>query len=287
MLIKEFFKQKKPVLSFEVFPPKRNYNLDSIYATIEALKGLNPDFISVTYGAGGGTKDHTVEIASIIKNRYEIESLAHLTCVSAKKPEITQIANELQENNIENVLALRGDIPSDPNFQFPTPQHYKYASDLIHELKQNYNFCVGAAFYPEGHIEAIDFETDLKFVKFKVETGACFLISQIFFDNKYFNHFKERFEEMGLKIPLSAGIMPVTNAKQMNRITALCGSTIPRKLSKIIAKHHQNPLQLQNEGINYAAQQINDLIDNGVDGIHIYTMNKPEIAKKILEKVNL
>jgi methylenetetrahydrofolate reductase (NADPH) len=287
MLIKEFFKQKKPVLSFEVFPPKRNYNLDSIYSTIEDLKDLNPDFISVTYGAGGGTKDRTVEIASIIKNKYKIESLAHLTCVSAKKPEITQIANELQENHIENVLALRGDIPSDPNFQFPTPQHYKYASDLIQELNQNYNFCVGAAFYPEGHIEAINFENDLKFVKFKVETGACFLISQIFFDNKYFYHFKERFEEMGLKIPLSAGIMPVTNAKQMNRITALCGSTIPRKLSKIIAKHHQDPTKLQNEGINYAVQQINDLIDNGVDGIHIYTMNRPEIAKKILEKVNL
>jgi len=287
MLIKEFYKQKKPVLSFEVFPPKRNYNLDSIYSTIEALKDLNPDFISVTYGAGGGTKDHTVEIASIIKNKYKIESLAHLTCVSAKKQEIIQIAKELQENNIENVLALRGDLPSDPNFEFPTPLHYKYASDLIHELKQNYNFCVAAAFYPEGHIEAKNFETDLEYVKFKVETGACFLISQIFFDNKYFYHFKERFEEMGIKIPLSAGIMPVTNAKQINRITALCGSTIPRKLSKIIAKHHQNPLKLQNEGINYAAQQINDLIANGVDGIHIYTMNRPEIAKKILEKVNL
>ena len=287
MLIKEFFKQKKPVLSFEVFPPKQNYNLDTIYSTIESLKELNPDFISVTYGAGGGTKDHTVEIASIIKNRYKIESLAHLTCVSAKKPEIIQIANELQENNIENVLALRGDFPSDPKFIFPTPQHYKYASDLIQQLIQNYNFCIGAAFYPEGHTEAKDFETDLEYVKFKVETGACFLISQIFFDNKYFYNFKERFEEMGVKIPLSAGIIPVTNAKQINRITALCGSTIPRKLSKIIAQHHQDSLKLQIEGINYAVQQINDLIDNGVDGIHIYTMNRPEIAKKILEKVNL
>ncbi|QEE14655.1 methylenetetrahydrofolate reductase [NAD(P)H] [Promethearchaeum syntrophicum] len=287
MLIKEFFKQKKPVISFEVFPPTRNYNLDSIYSTIEALKALNPDFISVTYGAGGGTKDHTVEIASIIKNKYKIESLAHLTCVSAKKQEIIQIAKELNENNIENVLALRGDLPSDPNFKFPTPLHYKYASDLIEELNHRYNFCIGAAFYPEGHIEAENFETDLKYVKFKVETGACFLISQIFFDNTYFYHFKDRFEEMGLKIPLSAGIMPVTNAKQMNRITTLCGSTIPRKLSKIIAKNHQNPLKLQNEGIYYAAQQINDLIANGVDGIHIYTMNRPEIAKKILEKVNL
>ncbi len=287
MLIKEFFKQKKPVLSFEVFPPKRNYNLDSIYATIEALKDLDPDFISVTYGAGGGTKDHTVEIASIIKNKYKIEALAHLTCVSAKKSEIAQIAKELQENNIENILALRGDLPSDPNFEFPTPLHYKYASDLIHELKQNYDFCVAAAFYPEGHIEAKDFETDLEFVKFKVNTGACFLISQIFFDNKYFYHFKERYEEMGLKIPLSAGIFPVINGNQINRIASLCGSTIPRNLSKLIAKYHQNPLKMQDEGIDYAVQQINDLIANGVDGIHIYTMNRPEIAKKILEKIDL
>ena len=287
MLIKEFYKQKKPVLSFEVFPPKRNYNLDSIYSTIEALKDLNPDFISVTYGAGGGTKDHTVEIASIIKNRYNIESLAHLTCVSAKKQEIIQIAKELQENNIDNILALRGDFPSDPNFEFPNPLHYRYASDLIGELKKNYKFCIGAAFYPEGHIEAENFETDLKYVKIKVETGACFLISQIFFDNKYFYHFRDRIEEMGVKIPLSAGIFPVINGKQINRIASLCGSTIPRNLSKLIAKHHQNPLEMQNEGINYAVQQINDLVDNGVDGIHIYTMNRPEIAKKILEKVNL
>ncbi|MHA1766673.1 MAG: methylenetetrahydrofolate reductase [NAD(P)H] [Promethearchaeota archaeon] len=287
MQIKEFFKQKKPVLSFEVFPPKRVYNLESIYSTIEILQSLDPDFISVTYGAGGGTKDKTVEIASIIKNMYKIESLAHLTCVSSKKSEITQITNELKENHIENVLALRGDLPSDPNFKFPTPLHYKHASDLIQDLKQNYDFCIGAAFYPEGHIEAKDFETDLKYVKFKVETGACFLISQIFFDNAFFYHFRDRFEEMGVNIPLSAGIIPVTNAKQINRITALCGSTIPRKLSKIIAKYYQNPDRLQVEGVKYAVRQINDLISNGVDGIHIYTMNRPDVAKKILEQVDL
>lgn len=287
MYIKDFYKQHKPVISFEVFPPKKDYSLESIYSTIEALSNLNPDYISVTYGAGGGTKDKTVEIASIIKNRFNIESLAHLTCVSARKKEIVQIVKDLQDNNIQNILALRGDLPSDPNFIFPTPLHYKYAMDLIHDLVENYNFCIGAAFYPEGHVEAIDFETDLKYVKKKAEIGASFLISQIFFDNQYFYHFRDKFKYLGINIPLSAGIMPVTNGKQLYRIASLCGCTIPRGLSKLVAKYKNSPLKFKKVGISYAVEQINDLIAHGVDGIHIYTMNHSEIAEQILDQVNL
>ena len=286
MYIRDIYQQKKPVISFEIFPPKQNYSLDTIFSTIEALQTLEPDYISVTYGAGGSRKDRTIEIASIVKNRYQIESLAHLTCVSSTKTEIHAIAKELQQQKIQNILALRGDFPKDPNFKFPNPLHYHYAQDLVKDLTKHYNFSIGGAFYPEGHIEAPSFDEDIRHVSEKVNAGADFLISQIFFDNKYFYHYLDEFKQFNQSVPFSAGIMAVTNAKQISTIAALCGCSIPAQLSRLMAKYDHSPTDLKQAGITYAATQIQDLIDRGVDGIHIYTMNHPEVAKQIMEQVN-
>jgi len=196
MKISEIYKKKKPVISFEIFPPKKSGSINSIFHTIDQLADLQPDFISVTYGAGGTTTKNTIEIASIIKNNSHIESLAHLTCVSATKSQINDIALKLESNQIENILALRGDFPKDPNFKFPTPLHYHHASDLVEDLRTRYNFCLGGAYYPEGHVESQSMEDDLKYVKLKVDNGMDFLISQMFFDNQYFFDYSKNINEI-------------------------------------------------------------------------------------------
>ena len=287
MRICQLLNKKNPLISFEIFPPKRVFNYETIKATIEDLIHLHPDFISVTYGAGGSTKGKTLEIASLLKNNFKIETLAHLTCVSATKNEIEEIANALQKANIENVLALRGDFPKDPDFEFPNPLHYEHATDLLHHLNTNYDFCLGGAFYPEGHIEAESLVMDKEYLVAKENEGAEFLISQMFFDNNFFFEFEQNFKDMGGSAPLIAGIFPITNAKQIWRMSVLCGCTIPRKLSRLVALNADHPEKLKHTGIMYAAEQIQDLINRGVHGIHIYTMNKPEIAKSILELIEL
>jgi methylenetetrahydrofolate reductase (NADPH) len=287
MRICNILNQKKPTISFEIFPPKRIFDYNTIKDTIEDLTHLKPDFISVTYGAGGSTKGKTLEIASLLKNVYNTETLAHLTCVSATKEEIEEIADELTNNQIENVLALRGDFPSDPNFEFPNPLHYEHATDLLFHLNQNYKFCLGGAFYPEGHIEAKSLQEDKLYQTEKAKVGAEFLISQLFFDNELFFEFESSFQDMGQKIPLIAGIFPITNAKQILRMSSLSGSTIPRNLSRLVAQNSQNPVKLKQMGIQYAIDQIQDLIDRGVRGIHLYTMNKPAIAKEIMNNITL
>lgn len=281
MKITKLFEKKKPTISFEVFPPNEIYSLDEVFEVIDELSKLKPDFISVTYGAGGSTRSRTVEIASKIKNQNHIEALAHLTCLGASKNEIENILNELKKNNIENILALRGDFPKDGSLI----KHgdFIHASDLVTYLKDR-DFAIGGAFYPEGHQDTNDL-LDLFNLKIKVDSGTNFLISQIFFDNEEFYEFREKLNKLNINIPLVAGIMPVTNAKQIRKITSLCGCTIPEKLRKILDRYENNPKALKEAGIAYATEQIIDLMTSGIDGIHIYTMNKVEMAKKIMDSI--
>ena len=283
MNINNLFNEKKVVFSFEIFPPKQESNIETIYNTLEELKGLKPDFISVTYGAGGSlTKNMTCEISSIVKNKYRIEPLAHLTCINSTKDNVDKILDDLKREGIENVLALRGDIPVDYNGE----GSFKYASDLITHIKARNDFNIVAACYPEAHPDSKSIEDDLLNLKRKQEAGATHLVSQLFFDNNYFYDFLDKKEKYNINIPIEAGIMPVVNAKQIKRIVSLCGAKVPQKFLKIMNKYEFNPEALRDAGIAYANEQIIDLISSGVDGIHLYTMNNPYVAKKISEGVS-
>lgn len=287
MYIKDIFSKKKPVISFEIFPPKKASSIETIYKTIDALAPLNPDYISVTYGAGGSTVNNkTVEIASIIKNKYNIEALAHLTCITSTKSDINNILKQLKKNNINNVLALRGDIPQDADFEFPNPLNFEHAVDLVNHIKNTEDFCIGGTCYPEGHIECKNIESDLLHLKSKIDAGTDFLISQLFFDNNFFYDFKSKADKLGISVPIEAGIMPVINKKQIERIVSLCGTRIPEKFIKIMNRYENNPEALKDAGIAYATEQIIDLLSSGIDGIHIYTMNNPEVAKRIVQNIS-
>lgn len=283
MFIKDLFSRKKPVISFEIFPPKKDCDVDVIYRTIEQLAGEQPDFISVTYSAGGVGSEKTVEIASIIKKNFGIESLAHLTCITANSQKIHSTIEELNKNNVENILALRGDIPA--NFKHDGKLQYRYASDLIREIREYDKFSIGAAAYPEGHIEADDLTSDMINLEKKVKAGADFLITQLFFDNKLFYGFMENKNKYEINIPVSVGIMPVLSKQQIQKMIFMCGASLPSKIIRILNKYENDPDSLRDAGIEYAAEQIDDLLQNDVDGIHIYTMNQPEIAKKILNYI--
>ena len=284
MKIKELFKNK-PVISLEIFPPKPESPVDTIYKTIDGLYDLKPDYISVTYGAGGSSKSHTLKIADIIKNKYNIEALAHLTCINSAKEDVDNVLKELKSYGVENVLALRGDIPLDDEFDIDARRDFKYAKDLVSYIKESDDFCIAGACYPEVHIECTDSKEDLKHLKEKVDNGVDFLITQLFFDNNLFYSFKEKADAIGINIPISAGIMPVINKKQIERITSLCGTSIPLKFRRILDKYEHNPEALKEAGIAYATEQIIDLLSYGIDGIHLYTMNKPEISRKIFNQI--
>jgi len=283
MQIASLFEQHKTVLSFEVFPPKKTSPIETIYTTLDELKGLHPDFISVTYGAGGNAGDTaTSEIASVIKNKYGIEPLAHLTCVNYTKPEIELILNRLEKNGIENILALRGDI----NPEIPPKNQFKYASELVTYIKGRGGFHVSGACYPEGHIDSSSMEEDILNLKNKVDAGAEHLISQLFFDNSFFYSFFEKARIAGVHVPIEAGIMPVVNKAQIERMVTLCGASLPSKFSKMLQRFEYSPEALRDAGIAYAVDQIVDLISQGVDGIHLYTMNNAYIARKISESIS-
>jgi methylenetetrahydrofolate reductase (NADPH) len=278
MKISEMFKSKKAVFSFEVFPPKKEYSVGTIYRTLDELACLKPDFISVTYGAGGTAANaKTSDIAYAVKNKYGIEALAHLTCINANRETVDEALKLLKERGIENVLALRGDraegvIP---------PGDFSYASDLITYINENYTFDIAAACYPEGHPEAPDVEIDILHLANKVNRGASHLVSQLFYDNNDFYNFMYRLRDRGITVPVQAGIMPVTNKKSISKMATLCGATFPKKFVKIMNRYESNPQALFDAGIAYATEQIIDLITNNVDGIHLYTMNNPEVAKRI------
>lgn len=283
MKISEILKTKKTI-SFEIFPPKdKQGDVTSIYQTIDELSCLHPDFISVTYGSGGSTIGKTIEIASTIKNEYNIESVAHLTCVTSKQEDVDAFCLALQDNNIENILALRGDVP----LHQEAYNQFSYASDLTSYIHQKFpnNFCVSGACYPEVHQEASCFEDDLHALKAKVDAGASYIITQIFFDNKYYYRLVKEARKIGITVPILAGIMPALNAKQLLRTAKLCACSIPYELSTMLERYYTNNEAMEEIGIQYATSQIIDLITNGVDGIHIYTMNKPEIAKRIFTSI--
>lgn len=281
MKIKELFKQKQPTISFEVFPPNKIYTLEKVYEVIDELSLLKPDFMSVTYGAGGSTRRNTVDIASKIKNINNIEALAHLTCIGATKKEIDEILKDLNKNNIKNIMALRGDIPQECENKIG---EFSHANDLIKYIKEYGDFSIGGAFYPEGHQETNDL-LDLFNLKTKVDSGTDFLISQIFFENEKFYEFKEKLGKLNIKTPLIAGVMPITNGKQIRRITSMCGCSIPEKLKKILDRYEDNPIAMREAGIAYAMEQIIELISDDIAGIHIYTMNRVEASKKIMENI--
>jgi methylenetetrahydrofolate reductase (NADPH) len=285
MNIADLFKKDKTVFSFEVFPPKKESGIETIYSTLEQLKELKPDFISVTYGAGGvGVANATtIDLCSLIKNKHGIETIAHLSCLYNTKESVDAILEQLKENGIENILALRGD--ENPNFE--TKKDFKYASDLTeYILSKNEGFNVSGACYPEVHQEAPNMVEDIKNLKKKVDAGADHLISQLFFDNEAYYDFIEKVRIAGIDVPIEAGIMPVTNKSQIERMVSMCGASIPAKLSKVLQRFGDDPVAMRDAGISYAIDQIIDLTANGVDGIHIYTMNDPYVARKITESVS-
>ena len=280
MNIRDVFDKKKLVFSFEVFPPKNTSPIKNIYKALNELVKLEPDFISVTYGAGGSTVNNkTTEISSLIKNIYGIESLAHLTCISSTKDQINDITERLRLEDVENILALRGDDNGTSYGDF------NYANELISYVKENKNFNMIAACYPEGHIENRDIKLEIDNIERKIECGASSFISQLFLDNNIYYEFLEEIYKRNIKTKIQAGIMPVINAKQMKRITELCGATIPLKFKKIMEMYESNPEALTQAGIAYATDQIIDLSSSNVDGIHLYTMNNPYVAKNISKNI--
>ena len=271
-------------ISFEVFPPKTDDTFDKVLEATDEIAKLKPSFISVTYGAGGGTSKNTVKIASHIKNDLGVNSIAHLTCVSSTKDEVHRVVEDIKANGIQNILALRGDIPKDA--AFPMPGHYKYACELIEDIKTRGDFCIGAACYPEGHVETEHKADDIAHLKQKVDSGVDFLTSQMFFDNSIFYNFLYRIREKGITVPVLPGIMPVTNGKQMARICKLSGTVLPQRFHAIVDRFGDDPKAMQQAGIAYATDQVIDLIANGVNNIHIYSMNKPEVAAAIMANLS-
>jgi methylenetetrahydrofolate reductase (NADPH) len=277
MQLQTLFYGRRPVFSLEIFPPKKNSGVDTIYTTLDSLKTLSPDFISVTYGAGGNTADtSTVQIASHIKNKLGIEPLAHLTCVASTKEQVAQRIQQFKDAGIENVLALRGDINPD----VPPANDFQHASDLAQVVKAA-GFNVVGACYPEGHYENKTLEIDIDNLKYKIDAGVTHLITQLFFDNTLFYRFLDTAAARGVTLPVEAGIMPIVNTRQIERTVALSGASLPPKFTKMISKYDADGEALFDAGVAYAVEQINDLLAHGVSGIHLYTMNNPKVAQMV------
>jgi len=287
MKIKEILNTSKLSLSFEVFPPVRDGNIESLYRTIEELRELKPTFISVTYGAGGATRDKTIEIASKVLNQFGINALAHLTCVQATKDETNKILDALTEENIENILALRGDPPAGETVFVKTEGGFDHASDLVALIAERGRFCIGVAAYPEKHIEAPDMETDLKNLKRKVDAGADFIISQLFFNNDDFYRLRDLAWAMKIQAPIIPGIFPILNYKQIQRIVSLCGAKIPIRLGEKIERLKDKPEEIEKYGTEYATRQALALLDNEVPGLHFYSMNRSVPVKQIVRDLSL
>lgn len=279
MFIKDIEKNKDTVLSFEIFPPKPDTPFESVTEAARKLALKKPDFISVTYGAGGSSRDNTFALASFIQDELNVTSLAHLTCVGTAKETLGDILSELSERKIQNILALRGDFPPG---QDDMCLDFKHASDLISEIKKFDDFCVGGACYPEGHTESDNIVTDIENLKYKTAAGVDFLVSQLYFDNDVFYNFLYRAAARGIGVPVHAGIMPVVNRNSVKRMCRLSGATLTPKYRNMLDKYYDKPESLRKAGIVYASEQIIDLVANGVSGIHVYTMNKPDIAEEIM-----
>ncbi|MBO5469022.1 MAG: methylenetetrahydrofolate reductase [NAD(P)H] [Lachnospiraceae bacterium] len=284
-MIKDIYRKGKTVFSFEVFPPKRNDDIYDIYKTLDQLKTLEPDFISVTYGAGGSNSKKTATIASYIQNICEIEAIAHMTAVSMNRDTLLHFLDGLRQKGVCNVLALRGDRPKDMSDEDYNNRIFLHASDIIEVIHSHSDLCVAAACYPEIHPESANRADDLLHLKEKVDSGVNFLLTQMFFNNEKFYEFRNLADKKGIHIPISAGIMPITSARQLGTSVSLSGTSIPPALSSIVAKYADNPEDLRKAGLDYAVNQINDLLANDVDGIHIYTMNHAATASYIMKHI--
>lgn len=282
MKIIQLLSKGKPTLSFEMFPPKPGMSIDPTQQALKEIVSLNPDFMSVTYGAGGSNSKNTITLASAVQS-FGVTALAHMTCVSASKQSVKEQIEQLKANKIENILALRGDIPEE--YKFPLNDGYRYACELIEDIKKNGDFSVGGACYPEGHVECASTELDIDNLKRKVDCGCDFLTTQMFFDNTVLYSFLYRTMAKNINVPVIAGIMPVTSSKQIQRSCALSGATLPIRFRRILDKFGDDPLAMKQAGIAYATEQIIDLLANGVRGIHVYTMNKPDVAKSICDNL--
>lgn len=271
-------------ISFEVFPPKKDEDFTKVLTATDEIAKLNPAFISVTYGAGGGTSKNTARIASHIKNDLHVLSLAHLTCASSTKEEVRDVIENLKDLKIENILALRGDIPS--GMAFPDEGRFRYAYELVEEIRRHGDFCIGAACYPEGHVENEHKEDDIRYLKQKVDSGVDFLTTQMFFDNDIHYNFLYRIREAGITVPVLPGIMPITSASQMKKSQELSGTVFPRRFLSILDRFGGSPAAMKQAGIAYATDQIIDLLANGIKNIHIYSMNKPDVAAAIMKNLS-
>lgn len=284
MKISEILKSEKVGISCELFPPKLGSQLENVKEVVKEMAKLKPSYMSITYGATGGTSEYTVDIANEIKNVYHIPALAHLTCASSTHEKVYSVIEQLKEKHIENILALRGDIPKDADF--PLPNQYKHASELIYDIKSQGDFCIGGACYPEGHPEAPNMNEDLDHLKEKVDVGCDFLTTQMFFDNNIYYNFLYKVLKKNINIPIVAGIMPVTRSSQVKQIISLSGNMMPPRFKAIVDRFADHPEAMRQAGIAYATEQIIDLIANGVNHVHIYTMNKPDIAGAILHNLS-
>lgn len=277
----------RPVFSFEFFPPKTEDGEANLQRALAELQALQPDFVSVTYGAGGSTRGKTIEIIRQIKDEHGLEAMAHFTCVNATTDDLRSVLDEMRETGIDNVLALRGDPPQGQERWTKTEGGLEYSRELIELIGDEYDFAIGAAAFPEVHIDAIDAESDLRYLKEKVDAGAKFLITQLFFDNAHYYAFVERARELGVDVPIVPGIMPIMNAGQVKRMTAMCGAEIPAPLQEQLEQRADDPAAAAELGVAYATLQCADLLANGAPGIHFYTLNKSPSTRAILSALRL
>lgn len=284
MKILDIFQSKKAGISCELFPPKLGSQLGGVKEIVKEMAAIGPAYMSITYGAAGGTSEYTVEIANEIQNVNHIPALAHLTCVSSDKAKVYSVIDRLKAARIENILALRGDIPADRDFCLPG--HYRHACELIADIKEQGDFCIGGACYPEGHPEAASMDEDLLHLKEKTDAGCDFLTTQMFFDNNIYYNFMYKVLSKNISVPVIPGIMPVTNSRQLKNIIALSGNMVPPRFKAIVDRFSDNPAAMRQAGIAYATEQIIDLVANGVTHVHIYTMNKPGVAGEIFKNLS-
>ena len=277
----------EPVFSFEFFPPKTSDGEANLLRALQALAPMRPDFVSVTYGAGGSTRDKTIEMVTRIRDEFGLEAMAHFTCVSATTEELRSTLDELRQRGVENVLALRGDPPRGQEEWTKTEGGLEFSRELVDLIARDYDFSIGAACFPEVHIHATDAESDLRYLKEKVDAGARFLITQLFFDNAYYEDFVARARDIGIDVPIMAGIMPVTNVAQIQRFTAMCGSAIPDALTEQLEARKDDPQAVTEFGVAYATLQCADLLAKGAPGIHFYTLNRSPATRAILSALRL
>jgi methylenetetrahydrofolate reductase (NADPH) len=285
MKIKDILEKVRPSFSFEFFPPKDSEGFEQLFFTIGQLEPCQPTYVSVTFGAGGSTRTQTIDLVGRIKNEIGLESMAHLTCVGSSQEELRSILDTLQGKGIQNILALRGDPPQGQD-KFEKPENgFAYANELVEFIRKHYDFCIGVAGYPEGHVECPDKRTDLENLKRKVDAGADFIVTQLFFDNRFYFDFVERAQNAGIKIPIIPGIMPILNVKQTQRFTKMCGSTIPESLMKQLVSFQDEPETVRKIGIEHATLQCEQLLQEEAPGIHFYTLNRSNATLKILESL--